>query len=183
MTRYSKTGSTSLIITDEGNVPAEVDNSTHSIQTIEYEHHEIHSGSHFEVSDFTSSGTTFVLTTQDSTKWAHFLFEFSGTADTAVYLYEGTTSASGGTSITPVNNNRNSTVTSMMTVVQDPTAGGATGAAIEIVAYSVGTNKLSGASSRNKELILKQNTHYSLVMASAGVISYELEWYEHTAKD
>ncbi len=49
----------------------------------------------------------------------------------------------------------------------------------------IGSGKTAGISSRARELILKQNTNYTVrfVASSAGYVDYDLEWYEHTNKE
>ena len=44
-------GSVHVVMTDSDGIPSEVDNTTHTLQTIDYEHHEIHAGSHFFYTD------------------------------------------------------------------------------------------------------------------------------------
>jgi hypothetical protein len=68
---YGKTGDTTF------QVPR-LDRATHSIQTIEYEHHEIHAGSHFEIADFDTAVTlnevlSFVVTTAISAVVSYFI--------------------------------------------------------------------------------------------------------------
>jgi hypothetical protein len=74
-----------------------IDPSTNAIKTIEYEHSEIHGGSHYYIEGFAtlaSAATLYVkLVTPDTTRWSHFNWsiESSGILETA--LYEG---SSGG---------------------------------------------------------------------------------------
>jgi len=91
--------------------PIKLDRSTRSIQTIDYEHHEIHSGSHFFVCGFeteANGGTIrFALGNTNTTKEIHMSFIISGTQQTEVLIYEDSYTT-GGASSTPYNNNRNS---------------------------------------------------------------------------
>lgn len=61
-------------------VPAEVDDTTHVWSQVSYEHHEIHSNSHFFLEDYTTLGNgtviDFCIMTDDSTKWDHLVFSF-----------------------------------------------------------------------------------------------------------
>lgn len=94
--------------------PVQMDASTHSLQTISYEHHEIHGNSHYFIEDFTPSGTfdatdalDFVFTTDDSLKWVHLVFNFDCTALCQLDIYEdATVTANTGTLITQRANNR-----------------------------------------------------------------------------
>jgi hypothetical protein len=56
-----------------------IDASTNSLQTIDYSHHEVHSGSHYYVQGFRTLGLAEVfrmkLDTHDSAKEIHFLYE------------------------------------------------------------------------------------------------------------
>ena len=77
--------------------PLRMDASTHSIQTIEYEHHEIHSGSHYYIEGHTTLANTAVLrvklVTPNSDKYSHFVWEIGSSTILTTDLYEG---ASGG---------------------------------------------------------------------------------------
>lgn len=64
--------------------PISIDYSTETLQTIEYEHHEIHSGSHYNYCDYSLNEASaavieFVLTTSNTTKWVHFVFYYDAT--------------------------------------------------------------------------------------------------------
>ena len=100
-----------------------IDGATNTLQTIEYEHHEIHGGTHFYICDFETlnSGATadFAVTTPAGSKWSHMIFEVNGTSQTEMRIYEGAT-VSGGTSTTPLNNDRNSDTASVLTVSKNP---------------------------------------------------------------
>lgn len=169
-----------------------LDSATHSIQTIEYEHHEIHAGSHFEITNLVDLAINAVrdirIVTQNTTKWAHLLFEVSVESETDVILYEGVTISAAGTGITPTNNDRNSLTASVMTVTYEDNASVAnadtdtpTAGATVIYRTVLGAGKNAGA---DKEFILKQNTAYSLrfIANTAGYVNYNLEWYEHINK-
>ena len=167
-----------------------VDASTDTMQTIDYAHHEVHSGSHYYVSGHTtlvSGGTIqFTLQTPDTTKEAHMLFNISASDVTTVTVYEGSTGISGGTAIVPFNNNRNSANTSGLTVTVNPAV--TSGTAI-IDAYSFGSTgggnapSIGGSASRDDEIILKHNTTYLWRIVSGAtdnIVSYRGNWYEHT---
>ena len=107
-------------IVDPGGIPAEVDNATHSLQFVDYEHHEVHSGSHYEASfvdgDLDTDETTGVyIVVADSTKWPHMLFNASTTAAADGFICEGVALSATGTLLAAVNNNRNSTNTALTT--------------------------------------------------------------------
>jgi hypothetical protein len=174
---------------DEGGIPASVDDSTETLQTIEYEHHEIHSGSHFNYCDYQTgvglNGTIeFVMTVPDTTEWPHLAFLVFSSTGALIDLYEGTTGVSGGTSITPRNNNRNSSHTSTVTLVKDPAS--ITSDGTRASGYVAGAGRTAGFAERNRELVLKRNTAYLVRItstAASNTISWCAEWYEHIDKN
>ena len=80
---------------------AEIDNSTASLQIIEYMHHEIHSGSAYRAGfqkDIANGGTAiFVITTPDTDKEIHFRPAVDVEVECKVELYENPASVTGGT--------------------------------------------------------------------------------------
>lgn len=73
------------------------DASTEAIDVIQYEHHEIHSGSHYYLEGHATLGSAGVLrvklVTPDTAKWAHFVWSISSSLGLTTDFYEG---ASGG---------------------------------------------------------------------------------------
>jgi hypothetical protein len=176
----------------------EIDNATNSFPVISYEHHEIHSGDHYYLSNYLITGSGigsslfFDVTTPNGSKWIHFVYDISSTLQTENKLWEGAT-LSGGTVLTVFNNNRNSTNTSSLNIRYRPTISGtAPTSGTLISASSWGTSTVTpskqgvgGNTSREKEIILKSGTTYLIQVTSANadnLISYGLEWYEHTDK-
>jgi hypothetical protein len=168
-----------------------VDSSTGALEVIDYSHHEIHGGSHYYIGGHTDldNGSTieWTVTTPDSTKWAHMTFSISGSDVVTVDVYENTADIVGGTAVTPINNNRNSSKTSILTVKVNPTSVTA-GDLIDGFKFgsSGGGNAASigGGESRENELVLKQNTSYLWRVVSGAdgnFISYHAGWYEHTS--
>jgi len=189
-------GSLSVILADAGNIPAEVDNSTHTLQTIEYEHHEIHSGSHYFIGRASSLALSAVIDVQvqtaNTTKWPHLTFQLQCAAETAWWIYENVSFTLTGSTLTPYNNNRNSANTSGTIFYQIANASVAlanadtniTGSTL-LIQGVIGDGREGGQDERSKELILKQNTKYLFraESLSAGQVGYNIEWYEHTDKD
>jgi hypothetical protein len=166
-----------------------IDASTGAFESIEYEHHEIHSGSHFFVC---GSGTfaadeqiEFQLTTPASPKEIHMVFNIQSTGAVVSSIYEGATVAAGD-AVTAYNNNRNSTKTTALTLLQSDGVPSAAGTLISSAAFGVSGNPVStrgGNTERNKELILKFETTYRFLIESDSannIISYCGEWYEHS---
>jgi len=176
--------------------PARMDASTHSLQIIDYEHHEIHSGSHYIVSGFQELGNGEVLdfTWQmpNTTAWIHWIWHISTESETTWYIYEGVTAENPlANTITPINSNRNSNNTSGTTMRYElqaslaaANADTSVGGALLIGSGKSGAGKDSGFSKREEELILEQNTLYCLraFADAAGYVSFHMSWYEHTDK-
>lgn len=168
------------------------DAATHAQTTIDYAHHEVHSGSFYRtgMNYILANGdvATFGLTTPDTTKWLHMAWELSATADGTFALLEDVTSFSGGAAVTPINHNRNSLNTSGATCIR-----GMTG--VNLITPTGGTGILSATLATGKgnimergvaeEFILKQDSNYLFRYTngtSANTILLALSWYEHTNK-
>ena len=174
-----------------------VDPSTHTLQTIEYEHHEIHGGSHYFIIDASelAINEVFDLTfqTPNTTKWTHWIFTLDVTGETEWFIYEGATATNPlAGAVTPRNNNRNSANTSGNTLRAElqaslaaANADTAVGGATEIAHGVLGANKQGGNVDRGAEIVLKQNTLYCMraIANAATIVAFKMEWYEHTDKD
>jgi len=164
-----------------------IDQSTHAQTIIEYEHHETHAGSHYNYCDYqltnaSAATVKFVVTTPNTTTWAHLVFQITSSAGATVELYEGSSSISGGSSITPRNNNRNSSNTSAFTILKDPTV---STVGTRSAGFIAGGTRAGGIISRSMEKVLKQNTSYYILitsLANSNDISWCFEWYEHSNK-
>jgi len=164
------------------------DSATRAVKTIDYAHHEIHSGSHYLYTDavtLNSEGVQdYFITTPDTTKWAHMFFVMDGSAITQFQLFEAS-DKTGTTLQTVGNSNRNSANTAGVTVHKGTSDGTTDGTQIHIYKGGSSTREShSGAGSRNdEEIILKQNTKYILRVTSgtnANLVNVMLGWYEHT---
>lgn len=178
---------------DEGGVPAQMDDSTETLQIINYEHHEVHSGFHYFISNVVTLAVSNVLdlqfTTPNTTKWSHMTFQLDCESETEWYIYEGATINTVGTTVTPINNNRNSTNTSDNIIAQitnssvtNANADTDVSGALQLAHGKVGAgNKSLGSEKRADEVILKQDTVYCIraVAVAAGYIDFKLSWYEH----
>lgn len=175
---------------------ATLDESTRALVSVSYEHHEIHEGDHYYVSSVQDLANSNVLdvqfTTPDTTKWSHFVWSFETESETAWYIYEGATISQAGTSLTAINNNRNSANTSGNTIAYHLNANlAAANADTSVVGATLLSSGISGSGKnslggdkRENEVILKQNTVYCLraVANAAGYIDFLMEWYEHTSE-
>lgn len=165
-----------------------VDATTHTIQIIDYAHHEIHAGSHFFYTDSVELGSgatqVYLITTPDTAKWAHLTFSATGSAITTVDLYEGADRV-GDAAQTVFNNNRNSATTATVVVHKGITGGTTDGTKIYTIksGASAGASRSPSVAQRENEIILDQNTKYLLRITSgtaANLTNLQLEWYEHT---
>lgn len=173
-----------------------VDASTEALQSIIYEHHEIHLGVNYEITEVANLAINNVrdirITTPNTTEYGHFIFGIIGENETEYYLYEGVTIVTAGTLITPINNNRNSANVSSMIVdyidntsVSNANADTTVAGATTLKHGVLGSNRDGGENSHDREIILKANTVYCmrLIANAAGYINYDLSWYEHTDKN
>lgn len=173
-----------------------IDASTNSLQTVEYEHHEIHSGSHYFVQGYQDLSINNVLDftwlMPNTTKWIHWNWQISTESETLWQVYEGATATNPlANAVTPLNNNRNSGNTSgttmkfeLQTNLAAANADTDVSGATLIESGISGAGRDSGDSKRTDELILKQNTLYVLraTASAAGYINFHMAWYEHTDK-
>ena len=174
--------------------PAKIDSTTNVLAGIDYGHAEIHAGNHFFIENYTTlaSGAKidFGVTSPNTTKWAHMFWRIGATKETIIEVYK-TSVLSGGTALSPVNNNQNSDNTSVMTVVQNPTvtdSGTLISASRFGIAAGVGvaTRYGSGETRQEREIILHSGTSYLWRVKSAtdtNYVSYKGTWYEHTNKN
>jgi hypothetical protein len=166
-----------------------IDESTRALEVITYEHHEIHSGSHYNYCDYSLNESVdviieFVMTTPDTTKWVHLAFGIYSSEGATVELYEGPSGVVGGSTIIPRNNNRNSSNLSDVTIVKDPTS--ITSDGIRAAGFLAGGGRTAGFASRENENVLKQNESYLVritSLANSNDISWCAEWYEHIDKE
>lgn len=164
-----------------------LDMSTHAQNVIDYEHHEIHAGSHYNYCDYqlnNASAATikFTVTTPNTSTWGHLTFNIYSSQGATIEIYEGSTGISGGSSIAPRNNNRNSANVSSFTILKDPTV---STPGTRASGFLAGAGREAGMISRDKENVLKQNTSYYFLitsLANSNDISWCFEWYEHANK-
>jgi hypothetical protein len=101
--------------------------------------------------------------------------------DAEFYIYEGT-SATGGTSFTPINRNRNYTTSSQVAMIVNPTVT-TLGTQIDAQILPGGSGKKAGGGAAGSlEYVLKPLTNYLFrltnVNGTAHAASLQLEWYE-----
>lgn len=101
--------------------------------------------------------------------------------DAEFYIYEGT-SATGGTSFTPINRNRNYTTSSQVAMIINPTVS-SLGTQLDAQILPGGSGKKSGGGTAGTlEYVLKPLTNYLFrltnVNGTAHAAHLALEWYE-----
>ena len=186
-----------------------MDASTNSLQTIDYAHHEIHSGSTFRVQhnqvDIPAAGSSGELViafyVPAGTEWPHMMWEFVHEGSMTMTVYEGVTfNASAGTDRAPKNSNRNSSHTSILqgkatgslvsnyvTVGENSADSIYSGGTAISVKKDYSTKNTSGGGVRRNEVILKADTNYAFVLKNNETSTQggqiRLEWYEHTDKN
>lgn len=166
-----------------------LDSVTGALTTISYEHHEIHSGTHFYIRDFTdvvANGTvvyTFIV--PDTTTWSHIKISVKNEIESEYLLQEGISTTGTGTAVNPVNRNRNSTTAATLKVYKN--AQGLSGGTA-IAKSRLGNGRTIGDGDRDsEEIILKQGIKYYFLVtnrigSAASLINITLDWYEHINK-
>ena len=186
-----------------------IDASTNALETIEYEHHEIHAGSSFTChfnNDTTNIGemTAIAFNTPDTDKWVHLIIEAESTGSAYVALYENPSiDDDEGTQLTIYNRNRNSATTATVTSIETvPVANTATsyneaqaaGANIttttELARTYIGSGERKSVGGGNRgvqEWVLDQNQQYIAIIVALtnddATSNLTLDWYEHTDKN
>lgn len=190
-TQTSATAWPVRIVSGTDDRAATIDLATNAINTIDYEHHEVHAGSTFRINinkDVVNGGTYNVcFTTANATKWPHLHIEINLEVEGEILFYEGITSWTGGTALTPLNADRNSaTVSNITDMVFDATI--TLGSPTTLDHEVLGSGKSNGgARGTRAEWVLKQNTKYAIVVnnqaaGASNETNISLDWYEHTNK-
>ena len=170
--------------------PARMDGTTHSLQIIDYAHHEIHAGSSYTVSDTVACDTAtcqWQITTPDTTKYSHLVFTLTATGEATFLVTEGSDRVD-GTALTEVNRRRVGTPTAAGTIVTRTPTEGTTDGAITLFSIrngisTIASKNIEGGQTRaTNEWILKPNTKYvvSITTYTDVFVSLLLDWYEHT---
>ena len=187
-----------------------MDASTNSLQVIQYEHHEIHSGSSFTVhidnitANTDDHRTLLGFETPAGTEHAHLIVYASSSHPAEVFLYEGVTiDDDEGTELTIEDRNRTTDNTSSQLSFQNPAVAGLATWMLEAeiaaanfattttldhfqLAAGDGPKALGGTTRGTEEWVLAPSTKYAVVVqnigANANTHEIHLDWYEHTDK-
>lgn len=180
-------------ISDNAVRPIEIDDSTHSISIVDYEHHEIHSGSHF-IASYTDGeldaglADSFLIQTPNTTKNTHIIISISTTRRANITLYEDV-NYNGGSPIDVLNNNRNLLNGENTSIYESPIGSGTGRIIYNELMGSATTGQVSGEFSQTRglhEIILKRNSKYLYRVNSSddnNRISIVFTWYEHEPKN
>ena len=166
---------------------AGIDSIANTLETIELEHHEVHEGNFYTISDYDNDVDIIApkywhLKTPDTVKRIHIKMEVGANGADLVEFFETPTLTGNGTALTPKNNDRNSANATTLLVYYDPTV---TADGTRITADLIGTNNnktIIGGSIRNgAEFILKRNTSYLVKfspVADNTKATFKAEFYE-----
>ena len=164
-----------------------IDGGTNVIVYISFSHYMVHAGNHFIYTDHVVLGAAgtqdYLITTPDTSTWAHMTFHLYGSAITQWELYEGS-DKTGTTLQTTGNSNRNSSNTSVLTIHKGTSGGTTDGTKLHIFKGGSATNQSQSDtfSGNGEEIILLQGTKYILRTTSStadNLTNVRLEWYEH----
>lgn len=180
---------TQIVDPDNASRKSEFDGVFQAPISIDVAHHEIHEGGVFSYCDVVSlaNGATqdYMVTTPNTTKWAHFgyMIDFNDGAG-SFDIYEAT-DRNGTTAQTIYNRNRNSESTAGVTIHKSVSGGTTDG--VRLCMRRAGSGKtLSGSIGSGSERILKQNTKYLIRLTnnttSTNNASVEFDWYEHASE-
>lgn len=176
--------------------PIGIDLTTRVLETISYPHHETHGGSNYDVTetvDLVQDNTRDIqITTPAGAKLGHFVLDWWTAAETEWWFWENVTIAQAGATITPRNHRRDAADDSIMTVkyIDNTTLTNAnidteTGSATLLSHGITGAGKkIGGTSETREEWILAPSEDYLIRWdaTAAGLVSYHIDWYEHTDK-
>ena len=158
-----------------------------SLVNIPIEHHEVHDGKYFTVTDYdndvdTAAPKYWRITAPNTTTRIHCTIVIYVSAAGLVQFYENPTISGAGTALTAYNNDRNSTNAATATTFKDTTTSG-DGTLLEQAYLGTSNNrtKVGGDARQATEFILKQNEDYVVKFTPAAndaqaVVA--IEWYE-----
>lgn len=175
--------------TDGYYAPVALDETSKTLQIIDFAHHEVHEGDYYSVSDTvncSSSTVKWQVTTANTTTYAHFVFDLTCTGEATFLVTEGS-DRTNGTALAEVNRRRVPPVSTAATVVTRTPTGGTTDGATILFSRRNGITGVAGKSVETagardtSEWILAPGTKYVIsVTTYADVfVSVKLDWYEH----
>ena len=180
-----------LFVRGDGKLTNGMDEASGHMVGIDSPHHKGHEGDRYVVQEgiqLNNESKEYLITTPDTTAWAHMTIDIEGAQDTSVRLAEGT-GKTGGTAMLEINRQRNNPNTAGVTITHTPT--GTEGTVIVLFTCQFGIAQAAGGrgggggiAPGRAEFVLKQNTKYSLIVtalsANANNICVNIDWYELT---
>jgi hypothetical protein len=176
------------LIADVNGSNLRLDSTTGSAMTVDYAHHEVHSGSHYQYLDshtiIKDASQDHMLVAPDTTKWAHFVIGvLSITSTVQIEFFEGPTYSDPGSVEPVINRNRNFADNNTTELYEDPVLI-TDGTRLSNIVLGAGRNSDGGAARDSLEIILKQNTAYLIRVTELNVattiVNLNFDWYEHT---
>ena len=158
-----------------------------NLVTLSHMEHEIHSGNHYYISGHVTLSATsghYVKLTTPATGDFHFRWDINSNGILETNLWEGSTGGmAGGAGVTPLNNDRNSTGASALTITSGVAV--ATSKGTKVDSSKVGgtgfKTTVGGRADRDDEIILKNDVNYFREFLSGSddnVVSFRAMWIE-----
>lgn len=184
-------GKLATTIYNGSNTPLSLDENGHAI-VVSHVEDAIHVGEHYYISGFATLGnnagvddTLYVkLVTPDTAIRVHFRWEINAGGILETNFWEGASGGmTGGTGVTPINNNRNSDSTSDIVITSGVTVATSKGTLLDPVKVG-GTgfkSVVGGNAGMDDEIILKQDTTYFREFISTSennIITFRALWVE-----
>lgn len=174
----------------------ELDPITHAQITVDIANHKAHEGSRFFLHEgfVLNSGATgskeYLITTPDSSKWAHMTINVKGSLIFSLRFFEGT-GKTAGTPMVGVDHNRNTANTPTTIITHTPT--GSEGSGLVLFTSRHGHPTLfggrggeGGEGGGRDAITLKKNEKYSLLVTALSAndtnMTVDIDWFEHTSK-
>jgi hypothetical protein len=169
----------------------DIDPQTTCLVVIDNEHHHIHEGLAWSITETATLGngesTDYIFITPDSDWLVHLRYEVVGEGEGSVSLFEDATTGvgGGGTAITKADFslNRDDPQTGFANVYTGATVA-TTGARRRYFAF--GSARNAGGVNAEHEIILARNTTYLLRITSDAVsneVAWNIFWYEHSRNE
>jgi hypothetical protein len=166
-----------------------IDADTGNIVNIPHDHHEVHEGDAYIISDVQNVNSTTIqwqITTPDTVVEPHVEFNIDCTGEMYVVVTEGSDRVD-GTPLLPINRNRRSIKTATVIASITPTGGTTDGTTtlriLRVGSTGMGSMTIASGGSRGiNEFILKRNTKYivSITTYADVFVSLGIDFYEHT---
>lgn len=167
-----------------------IDLISHALVNIDSTLYEVHKGNSFTVADTVVCNTTTVkwqITTPDSTKYSHLVFQLASTGEATFLVTEGS-DRTDGTALPEVNRNRVPPITTAATIVSRTPTGGTTDGAVVLFSMrngitDVASKNIEGSNARaTNKWILAPDTKYVVSITTYADVYATLivDWYEKT---